>query len=60
MTLTLVDLETDFSLSLLQAKQYTTTVLSAMMSGMDDKEDVDDVITLEAMSGLKRVMIKVL
>jgi len=31
-------------------------VLSAMMSGMDDKDDVDDVITLEAMSSLSRIL----
>ncbi len=27
-----------------------------MMAGMDDKEDLDDDITLEAMSGLSRVL----
>jgi len=31
-------------------------VLSAMMSGMDDKDDVDDVITLEAMSSLSKIL----
>lgn len=31
-------------------------VLSAMMSGMEDKDDVDDVITLEAMSSLSKIL----
>ena len=34
-------------------------VLSAMMAGMDDKEDTEDDITLEAMSGLSRVLAKI-
>jgi len=34
-------------------------VLSAMMSGMDDKDDVDDVITLEAMSSLSKILSQV-
>ncbi|KAL5022847.1 hypothetical protein ScPMuIL_002002 [Solemya velum] len=39
-----------------QVQRYSTTVLSAMMAGMDDKEDPDDFITLEAMSGLSRIL----
>jgi len=31
-------------------------VLSAMMSGMDDKDDVNDVITLEAMNSLSKIL----
>lgn len=34
-------------------------VLSAMMAGMDDKEDTDDVITIEAMSGLSKILAEV-
>ena len=40
----------------MQVQKYSTTVLSAMMTGMDDKDDVEDDITLEAMSGLSRVL----
>ncbi|XP_052229832.1 maestro heat-like repeat-containing protein family member 1 isoform X3 [Dreissena polymorpha] len=39
-----------------QVQHYSTTVLSAMMAGMDDKEDPEDDITVEAMSGLSRVL----
>lgn len=35
---------------------YSTTILSAMMSGMDDKEDLEMAITLEAMSGFSRIL----
>ena len=38
---------------------FSTTVLSAMMSGMDDKEDPDDYITMEAMSGLSKIITKI-
>jgi len=30
-----------------------------MMSGMDDKDDLDDVITLEAMTGLSKIIAQV-
>nr|XP_022339324.1 maestro heat-like repeat-containing protein family member 1 isoform X2 [Crassostrea virginica] len=40
-------------------KKYSTTVLSAMMAGMDDKEDPDDDITTEAMSGLSRILCEI-
>ncbi|KAK6184716.1 hypothetical protein SNE40_007128 [Patella caerulea] len=39
-----------------QVQKYSTTILSAMMAGMDDKEDLDDDITTEAMSGLSRIL----
>eukprot|EP00118_Oscarella_pearsei_P020077 m.216363 g.216363 ORF g.216363 m.216363 type:complete len:533 (+) comp39860_c0_seq19:3469-5067(+) len=39
-----------------QLRKYTTTVLSAMMAGMDDKEDPQDLITLEAMAGLSKII----
>ncbi|XP_066933993.1 maestro heat-like repeat-containing protein family member 1 [Clytia hemisphaerica] len=35
---------------------YSTTILSAMMAGMDDKEDPGMTITLEAMSGLSKIL----
>ncbi|RDD47071.1 Maestro heat-like repeat-containing protein family member 1 [Trichoplax sp. H2] len=35
---------------------YSTTVLSALMSGIDEKDDSDCDITLEAMSGLSRII----
>jgi len=37
-------------------QSYSTTILSAMMAGMDDKEDPDMKITLEAMSGLSKIL----
>ncbi|XP_071811966.1 maestro heat-like repeat-containing protein family member 1 isoform X2 [Apostichopus japonicus] len=37
-------------------QKYCTTVLSAMMAGMDDKEDPEDDITLESMSGLSKIL----
>ena len=39
-----------------QLQTYSTTILSAMMAGMDDKEDPENTITLEAMSGLSRIL----
>ena len=42
-----------------QAQRHSTTVLSAMMAGMDDKEDLDDEITLEAMGGLSRILAQI-
>jgi len=42
-----------------QVQKFCTMVLSAMMSGMDDKDDVDDVITLEAMSSLSKILSQV-
>lgn len=47
------------SKSFSQVKKYSTTVLSAMMAGMDDKEDPDDDITTEAMSGLSRILCEI-
>jgi hypothetical protein len=35
------------------------SVVSAMIAGMDDKEDVDDFITLEAMEGLSRFIAEI-
>lgn len=43
-------------LNIFKVQKYSTTVLSAMMAGMDDKEDPEDDITLEAMSGLSKVL----
>lgn len=42
-----------------QMKKHSTTVLSAMMTGMDDRDDPMDLITLEAMQGLSKVLAKV-
>ncbi|KAK6982200.1 maestro heat-like repeat-containing protein family member 1 [Biomphalaria glabrata] len=39
-----------------QVQTYATTILSAMMAGMDDKEDPEDFITIEAMRGLSRIL----
>ena len=40
-------------------KRHCTAVLSAMMTGMDDRDDPNDDITLEAMKGLSKVLAKV-
>jgi len=42
-----------------QVQKYCTTVLSAMMSGMDDKDDCEDVVTLESMTGLSKIIAQV-
>ena len=39
----------------LKVSQFSTTILSAMLAGMDDREDPEDLITMEAMSGLARI-----
>ena len=39
----------------IQVSKYSTTVLSAMLAGMDDREDPDELITMEAMNGLARI-----
>ena len=41
-----------------QIEKYSTTILSAMMAGMDDKDDIEDEITLESMSGLAKILAK--
>lgn len=38
-----------------QVSTFSTTILSAMLAGMDDREDPEDLITMEAMSGLSRI-----
>ncbi|XP_072169220.1 maestro heat-like repeat-containing protein family member 1 [Diadema setosum] len=47
------------SLGSAQVQKYSTTVLSSMMAGMDDKDDPEDSITLEAMSGLTRILMEI-
>ncbi|XP_043923633.1 maestro heat-like repeat-containing protein family member 1 isoform X2 [Protopterus annectens] len=42
-----------------KVKKYSTKLLAAMTSGMDEKEDPNDLITLEAMSGLSKILLKV-
>lgn len=42
-----------------QMKKHCTTALSAMMAGMDDRDDPRDDITLEAMKGLSKILAKV-
>ncbi len=43
----------------MQVSQFSTTILSAMLAGMDDREDPADLITMEAMSGLARIFEKI-
>ena len=38
-----------------KVSKFSTTILSAMLAGMDDREDPEDLITMEAMSGLARI-----
>ena len=42
-----------------QVSQFSTTVLSAMLAGMDDREDPMELITMEAMNGLSRIFEKI-
>ncbi|XP_078493526.1 maestro heat-like repeat-containing protein family member 1 isoform X2 [Ciona intestinalis] len=42
-----------------QIDRYSASVISALMAGMDDKDDYDDTISLEAMSGLAKFLSKV-
>ncbi|XP_013777980.1 maestro heat-like repeat-containing protein family member 1 [Limulus polyphemus] len=42
-----------------QTHRYSTTILSAMMAGMDDKDDPDSDITLEALLGLSNMLSQV-
>lgn len=42
-----------------QVERYSTTILSAMMAGMDDREDPGCSITLEAMNGLSSILSQV-
>nr|XP_042909202.1 maestro heat-like repeat-containing protein family member 1 [Parasteatoda tepidariorum] len=42
-----------------QIERYSTTILSAMMTGMDEREDPGCRITLEAMSGLSAILAQV-
>lgn len=41
-----------------EVHKYSTTIVMAMMAGMDDKSDFDDDMTLESMSGLAKIMAK--
>jgi hypothetical protein len=38
-----------------KVSKFSTTVLSALMAGMDDRQDPTDMITMEAMSGLAKI-----
>jgi hypothetical protein len=42
-----------------EVSKFSTTVLSAMLAGMDDREDPDELITMEAMNGLSRIFGKI-
>jgi hypothetical protein len=44
------------SLGKAQVQLYSTTILSAMMAGLDDKDDINDDITLESMNGLNKII----
>lgn len=39
-----------------QVQKHSTTILSAMMAGLDDKNDLNDDITLESMNGLTKII----
>lgn len=39
-----------------QVQKNSTTILSAMMAGLDDKDDLNDDITLESMNGLTKII----
>lgn len=44
---------------MIQVSTFSTTILSAMLAGMDDREDPEDLITMEAMSGLARIFAQI-
>lgn len=37
-------------------EKHSTTILSAMMTGMDDRDDPENELTLEAMAGLSKIL----
>jgi hypothetical protein len=37
-------------------QKHSTTILSAMMAGLDDKDDLNDDITFESMNGLTKII----
>lgn len=39
-----------------EVQKHSTTILSAMMAGLDDKDDLNDDITLESMNGLTKII----
>ncbi|RNA34035.1 Maestro heat-like repeat-containing family member 1, partial [Brachionus plicatilis] len=39
-----------------QVQKHSTTILSAMMAGLDDKNDLNDDISLESMNGLTKII----
>lgn len=39
-----------------EVQKHSTTILSAMMAGLDDKDDFNDDITLESMNGLTKII----
>jgi hypothetical protein len=39
-----------------EVQKHSTTILSAMMAGLDDKDDLNDSITLESMNGLTKII----
>lgn len=39
-----------------QVQKHSTTILSAMMAGLDDKNDLNDDITFESMNGLTKII----
>lgn len=39
-----------------EVQKHSTTILSAMMAGLDDKDDTNDDITLESMNGLTKII----
>ncbi len=44
------------SLGKAEVQKHSTTILSAMMAGLDDKDDINDDITLESMNGLAKII----
>ena len=42
--------------NLKQVQKYSTTILSAMMAGLDDRDDLNDDITFESMNGLAKII----
>ena len=47
------------NVKLVEIKKYTMSAVSGLMDGMNDKEDFDDAIILEAMNGFRKICLEI-
>ncbi len=45
-----------YLLNICKVQRFSTTILSAMMAGLDDRDDLNDLITVESMDGLSKII----